>query len=168
MKLYEVSAEMQDVLNNLTIDEETGEINNIEVLEEVKEKFQDKIESVALYIKGLQAEIKAFDEEIALMQKRKAPLVKNAEWLTNYLSTNMQRFAVDSVDTPRVVVSFRKSQAVSTDSDFMDWAMINGGAFLRYAPATYEVNKKAIKDALKQGIEVPHVVIDNRKNITIK
>ena len=67
--------------------------------------------------------------------------------------------------TDRVEISWRGSEQVQTDEDFILWALENN-AYLRFKEP--EVDRAALKDALKQGIEVPHAVLVENQNIQIK
>lgn len=58
MSLYEISNDLVTVINGgMVVNEETGEITfDSENLEELELAFNDKVESVALFIKNLEAE----------------------------------------------------------------------------------------------------------------
>lgn len=109
VNLYILADEIENVLNNLEIDEETGEILNYQALENLRVDFEEKAENVACYIKNLSSESKAMKlEEKNLAARRKA--VENlAERLINYLKNNMVKMKKDKIVSPRVAVSFRKS-----------------------------------------------------------
>lgn len=67
--------------------------------------------------------------------------------------------------TDRVQISWRRSEQVETDADFMLWAKEHS-AYLRFKEP--EVDKAALKDALKSGIEVPGAHLVENNNIQIR
>lgn len=51
MTLYEIKEDILKAINNIEIDEDTGEIMNTDALDDLQEQFSDKAENIALYIK---------------------------------------------------------------------------------------------------------------------
>ena len=70
--------------------------------------------------------------------------------------------------TDKVAISFRKSEQVqvSDEQAFMDWAMKDGDSFLRYKEP--EIDKAALKEAIKSGENIPYVTIVENNNIQIR
>ena len=157
MKLYEIPGEITDLL-----DPETGEITDEEALGKLLRKWNNGIEWLALEVKNSLAEAEALKKEKEAFAARQKTAENRAKSLKNYLAylLNGEKFKTD-----RVQISWRRSEQVQTDDEFMLWAMEHS-AYLRWKEP--EVDKAALKDALKQGIEVPHAVLVENSNIQIK
>ena len=161
MRLYEIN----DAILSL-VDPETGEIMDYEAFEALAMERDSKIENMALWYKDLVAEAKAIrEEELALAARRKASENK-AERLKEFLASML---GGSGFKTTRVVCTFRTSAAVeiANEESFIEaMEAIGNTEYLKYrAP---EVNKTAIKDALKQGILIDGAEIVQRQNIQIK
>ena len=161
MRLYEIDVELDALLSN--VDEETGELLiDAEAIDALMAERQTVLEDLACEIKNIAADVAALrDEETALAERRKR-LVKKADWLKGYLEAAL---AGDKLNTPRVVVSYRKSKAVEVGDAFFPWAAAHAG-YLRYSDP--EPDKKAIGDALKRGEEIPGAQMVERVSMTIK
>ncbi len=157
MKLYEIPGEITDLL-----DPETGEITDEEALGKLLRKWNNGVEWLALEVKNSLAEAEALKKEKEAFAARQKTAENRAKSLKNYLSflLNGEKFKTD-----RVQISWRRSEQVQTDDEFILWALENN-AYLRFKEP--EVDRAALKDALKQGIEVPHAVLVENQNIQIK
>ena len=86
MTLFEIETAIGQALNNLTVDEETGEVKGYEELEKLQADKQEKIENIGKYIINLDAEAKALEEQEKKFAKRKQSAKKKAEYLKGLLS----------------------------------------------------------------------------------
>lgn len=160
--LYELDQAVLAVLDNgLVFDEETGEIlwdeDNFNQLEIER---NDKLESVALYIKSLDAEASAIRAEEKALAERRSIKEKKVERLRSYLSYSMECFGDRKLETPRVAIGFRKSQVVEIE----DEALIPQ-PWVKYKPS---IDKAGIKKALKAGEYVHGAQLVERQNLQIK
>ena len=156
MNLYDIEYEIMNC-----VDPETGEIIDEQRLDALQMAREKKIENILLWIKNLKSEADAIKiEEKALADRRKAD-EKKAESLTQYVQSvlNGEKFK-----TPRVAVSYRRSEAVVVDDvKFMIGVCDD---YLRYKEP--EPDKAKIKAALKDGVDVPGCHLEERQNMTIK
>ena len=157
MTLYEIDKAILDF--EFEIDEESGEILNADELDELKIAREDKIEGISLWIKNLEAEKEAVKNEKNNFADREKRLGKKIESLKGYLT-----YALDGqkFSTPRVAVSFRKSESVHITDEYL-------------IPDEYKVftvvkkpDKGVIKDALKKGKEIMGVELIEKRNVQIK
>ena len=85
MRLYEIEQAIMDC-----IDEETGEIIDLERLNQLMMDKQKKIEGVALWVKNLEADEAAFKKEKEVFDERQKAAAKKKErlmmWLTGVLN----------------------------------------------------------------------------------
>lgn len=152
--LYEIDQAIMEC-----IDFESGEILDAERLDALQMQRQDKIESVALWIKNLSADAIAYKAEKDAFAEREKAALKKIESLKNWLSEALdgQKFS-----TWRCAVTFRKSEAVEIEDD------CNLPQYLLNEKVTYTPNKTAIKEALKAGEEIAGCKLVERVNPTIK
>ena len=139
MNIYEIDNAIMDC-----VDMDTGEVIDINRLEELQMVRDEKVENVALWIKELSAEIEGIKAESKRLSQRKVSAENKIKSLKKYLV-----YALDGkkFKTARASVSFRKSQAVEVSD-------------INLIPAEYltfaepKPNKTEIKKAIKEGKEV--------------
>ena len=160
MTLYEIQDNIRQAIEQ-GFNEETGEVFDASDIEALQIQRDEKIESIALYIKDLTAEANAIKAEKTALAKRQQTAENHAESLKRYLAKCLdgQKFK-----TARVAISYRKSQTL----ELIDGLDINQlpKQFLReIAP---EVDKTALKDALKEGQEIYGAYLQDHINTIIK
>ena len=144
--LYDIDTRLYSLL-----DEETGEITDVEAFEKIQLERDEKIENIALWVKKLKAEKLAFAE-------RQKAAEKKIDSLKRLLSDAL---GGQSFKTARVALSFRKSSEVQID-DIEELS----DEYLRYkAP---EPDKTAIKAAINEGKEVAGAKLVSKINLQIK
>ena len=162
--LYELDQAVLTVLDNgLIFDEETGEIlwdeDNFNQLEVER---NDKLEAVALYVKSLDADAAAIKAEEKKLADRRSIKERKAERLRSYLTFSMQTFGDTKIETPRVALSFRKSESVEiTDASYLPRVFCK-------IEEKITPDKKAIKQALKAGETINGAELVTRQNLQIK
>ena len=157
MTLFEIETAIGQALNNLTVDEETGEVKGYEELEKLQADKQEKIENIGKYIINLGAEAKALEEQEKKFAKRKQSAKKKAEYLKGLLSLSLDGQAYKSTE---IQISFRKSESLLID----DIGLI-GDDYITYEP---NVNKTALKAAIKAGEDIKGCHIETKNNIQVK
>lgn len=158
MKLYEIDNAILDC-----IDMETGEVIDIEKLNELQLERDTKIENVACWIKDLKAEAEAIKAEKQALAERQKVAENKAESLKKWLAyaLNGEKFK-----TAKCAVSFRKSECVEVTDAGIKSLMKEHDELLTYkAP---EPNKAAIKQALKDGLNVDGVQLVQKTSTIIK
>lgn len=159
--LYEIDGMVMTVLNDgLVFDEETGEIIfDVDTLEALEMERNAKLEAVACYVKGLEAEAAAIRAEEKALAERRQVKERKAERMRAYIADSMSMFGDTKLETARVALSFRKSEAVELDE-----AMLSDEWFaVKKAP-----DKAGIKKALKAGVHVAGAELVERRNLQIK
>lgn len=166
MTLYEIDRAIAEALVEC-VDIETGEIIlDLEAVEALQMEREAKIENLALYVKNLAAEAAAIrEEEKTLADRRKAKEAK-AERLKNYIADALGGVAFE---TARVKCSFRKSTAVNiTDNVTLLWYLKSMSLDKCVKHKDPEVVKSEVAKLLKDGRDIPGVVLEERNNMTIK
>lgn len=153
MNIYEIDSQILSC-----IDEETGEILDVERLEKLIQDKNNKIESVACWYKNTVAEAEAIRNEISNLKARKERDEKLAENLKRYISDVLDG---EKFRTAKVSVSYRKSSSVEVDDVYR-----LPDEFLTYkAP---EPKKSLLKSAIDNGQKFEGVRIVEKMNIQIK
>ncbi len=152
--IYEIDKQIADC-----IDFETGEVIDEEKLEQLQIERDVKIENIALFIKNLNADIKALKEEETNLAERRKSKENKVEQLKNYLTSVLDLVPFESA---RAKISFRKSVAVN----ILDETRIPSE--YTKTETVVKVDKKAIGDALKVGIEIDGAELVQNQNIQIK
>lgn len=158
MTIYEIDQAIMGC-----IDLETGEIIDTEQLDKLQMEREKKLENVACWIKDLKAEAEALKAEKQALAERQKVAENKAESLKKWLAYALQG---EKFKTSKCAISFRKSEAVEVTDEGLNNLMKEHDELLTYkAP---EPNKTAIKQALKDGLNVPGVQLVQNVSTIIK
>ena len=161
LSLYEIN---EKILNfRYEIDEETGEILNIDELDELNMAFDEKIENLCLYAKSLRAEVSAIKDEEKNLKERREAKERKADNIEDYISRNLQG---KKFETARVKVSWRKSESVEIlNEDAVPERLLDIQVVRK--PMRSEI-KKELKRAEAEGREVPWARLNVNNNMSLK
>ena len=158
MTIYEID---QAIMR--CVDLETGEIIDTEKLDKLQMEKEKKLENVACWIKDLKAEAEALKNEKQALAERQRVAENKAESLKKWLAYALQG---EKFKTPKCAISFRKSEAVEVTDEGLNNLMKEHDELLTYkAP---EPNKTAIKQAIKDGLNVAGVQLVQNTSTIIK
>lgn len=163
LNLYQIENEYRSIAQRLmdADGELTPELE--ESLAINKDQLQVKSQGYAMVIKEAEYELQIIEGEIKrlldLQDKRNALVSKLKERITDA----MDLYEISEIVTPLIKISFRKSESVEIDD-------------LDLIPSEYKVipeakpraDKKAIKDAIKNGIDIQGAYIQQNKSLQIK
>lgn len=154
MNLYEINSQILDC-----IDQETGEVMDIDRLEELNMAKAEKVDNIACWVKNLEADVAAFEAQEKAFADRKAAAKRKIDSLKHYLTDALggQNFSSD-----RCAVSFRRSKAVCV----LDEAAVPAEYMTEMTTRT--PNKTAIAALLKTGTAVPGFELVERVNPSVK
>lgn len=156
MNLYDIEQEILDCMEE--VDEETGELLNWERLDALVIERDRKIEGLACWIKNLKAKGEALKNEMDSLAKRRKAAENKAQQMKEYLSHVL---AGQKFETSKVLISWRKSSSVEVpDIQELD------EEYLTYKEP--DINRTAIKQAIKSGVSVKGAYIAEKQNIQIK
>lgn len=168
MKLYELVQEEQH-LNELflaAIDEETGEIKDPEILDELEAELKtalvNKSAGIIKVIRQQEADIEMVEAEIERLKFVKDRMKKGIENFKNYIKINMKNMEVKKIETPLGNLSLRQSTA----TDIYDEASIPK-EYLK-EKITYTPAKTEIKKAIEAGEEIPGARLILNVSLNIK
>lgn len=164
-KLYKLAEDLETAYQLLSesVDEETGEINPeaLDLLNECKANFEDKIAGLAEFIKRLNVDCEAYKEEEARLCKCKNATEKKIDWLKGYIRDNMVKFGRNKLETTSCKVSLGTSSAVNV---FCEAKIPEEYKTIK---ETVKIDKKAISQAIKNGVEIPGAEIIENINVRI-
>ena len=195
MKLYEMSADFAELFDSYDaivniefapdgkggfMDDDGNPVDPEERRKEMQQAWFDtldgmeqelvcKAENVAVYIKAMEAEAKFLKAEEDRLKARRQSKENAAKRMREYLMDCMKQANISKIDEPRAVISLRnnpESVEISDENEFVAWAAAEHDDYLRYkAP---EINKTAVKNALKSGAEIPFAALTRSQSLTIK
>lgn len=158
MNLYEIN---EAIMN--CIDEETGEVVDIEALNNLSMEREIKIENLACWYKNLMADAEALKTEKNAFAEREKSAKSKAESIKRYLSSVLQG---EKFTTDKCALSFRKSESIEILDLEAFMSDDKAENYLKYSEPT--INKAELKKALKQGEEFKGVLLSSNSNIQIK
>lgn len=138
-------------------------------LDGIEAEFDEKAESVAVYIKNMSAEIKALKQEEDALKRRRMAFEKSVERLKGYLLGSMNAIGRLKIDMPRARLSVRKnaeSLVVDDDLQFIQWAQKNNDNLLKYNLP--EIRKTDTKKLVQAGEKLPFVHLTRTESLIIK
>ena len=155
MTIYDIEAEIMNC-----IDEETGEIIDLDRLNALEMERDTKISNVACWIKDLKAEAEAIKAEKQALEKRQKAAENKAESLKTWLQTVLEG---EKFKDSRCSISYRKSEKVVFAEDFAYVTLPDS-----MKKVTVEPRKTEIKDYLKTGATIEGVELVESSNIQIR
>lgn len=155
--LYEINADLESCF-----DPETGELDE-EKWNALTEEWERKVEGVALYLKNQTMLLDGMENEKKNLDERIKSLKNQCDGLKQFLQKAIKEIGGnDKFETPKVRVSFRKSESV----DIIEEQMIPEKYF--DIQTVRKPIKKAIKEAIKKGELIEGAVIKENYNTIIK
>ena len=140
------------------VDVSTGEIIDIEALNELKMERDKKIRNIACWIKNLEAEEKALTEQKKVFANREKATHNKKEQLKSYLAASL---AGEKWKNNEVQITWKKSYPV----EITDIKKLSSH-YLRYKEP--EVNKILLGNDLKAGIKIDGAMIVEKNNMSVR
>ncbi len=140
-----------------------------DTLEGIEGEFDEKAESIAVYIKQLKAEANILKLEKSAIAKRQSQKEREVEKLVAYLLNAMKAIGRSKVDMPHAVVSIRNnapSLIVDNEAEFVSWAQENNDSLLEYIMP--KVKKNDVKKLCKNGEAIPFVHMESKQSLSVK
>lgn len=161
MTIFEIDQRITEL-----VDPDTGELLDLDAFLELQMEREQKIESMALWVKELSATASAIKAEVDTLMERKRVADRRCESLKRYLAEILQG---EKFSTPRCAVSFRKSTSVQVDDTekLVRWLEQNGlDDCVKYKEP--EVSKAEVGKLLKSGMPVPFAHLENKQSVGVK
>lgn len=161
--LFQLAAEhraLADKLHNLDLDDQTI----ADTLESEGGDLVEKCKNVAAVFRNLESDAKQIKEAEQQLAERRKAIEKRAESLKNYLKTNMEVAGITKIECPWFLISIAQNpEAVTVD----DESLIPRDYF-KEIPATFQLDKAMVKQAIKDGFNVPGAHLSRGTSLRIK
>lgn len=171
MKLYEITEELQllESMYELTYDEETGEVNELDfdelqaMEEEMKKLLSNKADAIIKFVKNIDSDVEVLKAEEKRLKERRERLEKKKEWMKNYLMENMLKLGYTKVETAYGTISTRKSKSTVVNEaiipkDERYWSVETKDKF----------DKTKIKKLIESGEEILGAYIQENVSVVLK
>ncbi len=173
MNLYQIDNQIENILAEC-VDPETGELDEAkysQMMNDLAETREQKIENIALYVKNLTAEVAAIREEEKNLASRRKAKENRAESLKKYLAGYLEG---KKFETAKAKISFRTSKVLDIWDEpkaiesLMELFVIDDEDFLAHQPP--RIKKAELKTYLLShtGITVDGVEVRENRTMTIK
>ena len=163
MTLYEINNQIEEAINAMFVEaqQSEGEVSQetTDLIAELQMARDDKLEAIGCVIKNTEAEADAIKNEIARLTKRKKALDNKANGLRFYVANMLNG---EKWECPKVSFSFRKSEKVIID----DENKLARRWFKK--KITFDIDKDAIKEAIKSGKAVRYARVAEFNNLQVK
>jgi len=161
--LYDIDQEILDC-----IDMESGEILDSAKLDALQMEREEKLEGVALWVKDMRAEAEAVKAEADKLTARKKALDNRIESVKAWL---LEALGGDKLKTARCnVYQMRTQKAVIDDEQALVDMFLTSDAmkekYLRIKEP--EIDKNALKESLKKGIQFEFAHLEETESIVIR
>ena len=127
-----------------------------------QDQLEAKGKGYGYIIKDIEAEIDAIDMEIKRLSAMKKSRSNAVDKLKTSLSDAMQLFDITELKTPTLKINFRKSESVEIEN-----VALLDKDFIKVI-TTETADKIAIKEAIKNGVEVTGAVLKQNYNLQVK
>lgn len=167
MKLYELTQEYQ-ALQEMAEDQDVDFQAVMDTLEGIGGEFKAKADNIACVVKGLSAQADALKTESEALARRGKAASARADRLREYLFRQMRLAGISRIETNRNVIFIRKTPEALRFEDegaFLRWAAEHP-EYLRQKPP--EIDKSAVKDAIKAGESLPGVALEQGETFSIR
>jgi outer membrane murein-binding lipoprotein Lpp len=164
LTLYEIAQEYRadlEKLAELELDDETL----TDTLDGMGGELQVKAQSVACFIRNLEATVEQIKQAEAAMSARRKALENRAARVKDYLLASMMVAGVQKVECPLFRMTVRDNPAAV---EVYQPELIPAQFMRQPEPPPPAVDKAAIKEAMKAGQEVPGCRLTVGKRLEIK
>lgn len=163
MKLFDIDEKLAACVKldeSRVVDTESGEIIDLEAIAALEMERDKKIENLGCWYKNLLADAEALKAQKNAFAEREKAAKAKAESLRGFLGRYLNGKKFESA---KVAMSFRKSEAVEFDAKCIGDVPEE---FLKFKDP--ELDKVAVKKAIKAGETVPGCELVQRQNLQIK
>lgn len=151
----------QDKLSDLDLPEDVIR----DTLESMEGDLQVKATNTGLFIRNLEVTSEAIAAEEKRLSERRKAIDNRVNNIKRYLFENMQRTGITKIESPSLTLSLQNNPASVSVENVSDIP----AEYMRQKEAPPpEPDKNAIKEALKNGIDVPGCTLVTTQRLVIK
>lgn len=158
MKLFELS---QNYMQVVEMAEELDEETLKDTLDSINESIELKVENTAYVIKTLEANSKAYKDEMDRMAKSKKAIDNNIKNLKLYIQQTMEQTGRDKIEGKLIKVAIQNnppSVYVANEETLKEYMV----------EQPKKLDKRALLDDLKQGVVVAGAELQQTRSVRIK
>ena len=161
MKLIDISKEFQALYDV------ASDSNDVETLTELynslETKLEDKADSTRIILSKLKSDSDYLTNEIQRLHQRKKSIENNMDNLKSLLMWTLQKAGIDKLKTAKATFYFASSKSLSI-SDSIDISKLPS----EYIQVEHKANKKALKEAIENGVALDGVTITENESLRIR
>lgn len=157
MNLYELSVAFQEV-QNMELDPEVMK----DTLDSINDAIENKAENIAKLVRNLESDVSAYKEEEDRLKTKRQATENKVKWLKTYLEDNMKLTGKTKFKSGMFNFSIQKNPA---SVNILDERIIPEEFLIPQLP---KIDKTALKDVLKTGVEVPGVELKQSEGLRIR
>lgn len=164
LSLYNIAHEYRSMVERL-MDFQDDEQAIADTIEAEGYPLQVKAQNVAYAIKNLEATAEAIKKVEAEMVARRKAAEKRADHLREYAKTCMEIANVSKIECPHFALTIKKNPA---GVDVFEPGLIPAEFMRRPEPPPAAPDKALIKEALKEGKDVPGAMLTSGTRLEIR
>ena len=157
MNLYELSIAFQEV-QNMELDPKAMK----DTLDSIEDAIENKAENIAKLIRNLESDVSAYKEEEDRLKTKRQATENKVKWLKTYLEDNMKLTGKTKFKSGMFNFSIQKNPA---SVNILDERIIPKEFLIPQLP---KIDKTALKDVLKTGVEVPGAELKQTEGLRIR
>lgn len=166
MKLYEITAQYQNIYALLQNPEFAENEDILTALDQIEDAFENKAQQTIFMMKNIEAEIDPIDSEIKRLQAMKKAHQNNIDRIKNRLRENMKAVGKSKLNCGLFSLSYRLQEANAVELDETEFLANNLDEDLVTVKVT--PNKTEIKRRLKHGEEIIGARLVDSEVLTIR
>ncbi len=166
MKLYEITAQYQNIYALLQNPEFAENEDILTALDQIEDAFENKAQQTIFMMKNIEAEIDPIDTEIKRLQAMKKARQNNIDRIKNRLRENMKAVGKSKLNCGLFSLSYRLQKANAVELDENEFLANNLDEELVTVKIT--PNKTEIKRRLKNSEEIIGARLVDSEVLTIR
>ena len=164
LTLYEISQDYLQALDVFTDPEADIPLGAVlDTLEGIEGQLQDKAVNVAKFMQNLDATARAIREAKQQMARRRKAIENRARWIRDYLRANMQAAGSTRIESPWFCLAIQNNPGTL---EIFDEASLPDD--FKTEVVTLKIDKAAIKQAIRDGAEIPGVMLSQGTRLAIR
>jgi hypothetical protein len=156
LSLYQMAEPIRQIMQ----DEEIPLEHKIDTIELLSDDFKEKAQKLAAYIREVEAEATAYDDEVKRLAERKRLLNASADRLKDYLRDNMEKTSISKIEGLFKITLGKPSQVVEVNEATLPQ---------QYFKVSVSPDKTELAKLLKQGATIQGAsLVDGKSKLIIK
>ncbi len=164
-KLYEISERYRNIAALMDDMSEDYATELTSALDEIQVEFEDKAQNIAALIKNIESDVDGYKAEEQRMANRRRAIERRVSALKNYLLINMQSCGISKV--AGIIPVAVRNNPPSVDITDIEALRENIEFWKPRKWDESEIDKTAVKEALKAGGIVPGAELIQKQSVRV-